>query len=437
VGPIDHGPALDADLAARLAETFRLEYGRIVAAVLRIVRDVDAAEEIAQEAFEQALDHWPSGGIPARPGAWLLTTARRRALDRLRRARRAGAHAAALAYEIEIGANDEQPEVTDSAAIPDDRLRLIFTCCHPALPASSRVALTLRLVGGLTTPEIARAFLVPEPTIAQRLVRAKRAIRSHALPYEVPGGAELSVRLPAVLAVVYLIFNEGYAAHTGDDLVRHDLCQEALRLGQMLAELMPEEPEVLGLLALMELQMSRSATRTDAEGNLILLADQDRSRWDQARIARGLAALDAAGPIERAGPYQLQAAIAACHARAASSVATEWTRIVALYDALAQVAPSPVIDLNRAAAIGLSDGPAAGLAALEEIDVAALREYHLLPAARGEFLRQLGRWPEAAAEYRRALVLADNVRERRFLAARLGACEGGGTDANPTPARGA
>src|SRR5437867_10141592 len=273
----------DGGVQARVAETFRLEYARVVASVLRIVRDIDTAEEVVQEAFVQALDHWPANGTPDRPGAWLLTTARRRAFDRLRRTRRAGAHAEALAYEVELGAMDDGPDVSEPDEIPDDRLRLIFTCCHPALPADSRVALTLRLVGGLTTIEIARAFLVPEPTIAQRLVRAKRTIRDRGLPYEVPEGVELSARLPAVLAVVYLIFNEGYAAHTGDALVRHDLCQEALRLGHMLAKLTPDEAEVLGLLALRELQASRAATRTDGDGNLVLLADQDRSRWDQAR----------------------------------------------------------------------------------------------------------------------------------------------------------
>src|SRR6266705_3167476 len=291
---------------ARVAEAFRLEYGRVVASVLRIVRDIDTAEEVVQEAFAQALDRWPADGTPERPGAWLLTTARRRALDRLRHARRAGAGADALAYQAALGAMDEGLEVTDPAEIPDDRLRLIFTCCHPGLPADSRVALTLRLVGGLSTAEIARAFLVPEPTIAQRLVRAKRTIRDRAFPYEVPEGAELSERLPAVLAVIYLIFNEGYAAHTGDALVRHDLCEEAIRLGLILVELMPSEPEALGLIALMELHASRAPTRTDADGNLVLLADQDRARWDRARIARGRAYLDRAGPMERAGPYQLQ-----------------------------------------------------------------------------------------------------------------------------------
>jgi RNA polymerase sigma factor (sigma-70 family) len=426
VKPNDHGQAPGSDAHARVADVFRQEYARIVASVLRIVRDIDLAEEIVQEAFEQALDHWPETGTPDRPGAWLLTTARRRALDRLRRARRAETHADAIAYEALLGAGDEIPDVTDPETIADDRLRLVFTCCHPGLAADSRVALTLRLVGGLSTGEIARAFLVPEPTIAQRLVRAKRTIRDRALPYEVPEGAELSDRLPAVLAVVYLIFNEGYAAHTGDALVRDDLCIEAVRLGHMLAELMPLEPEVLGLVALMELQTSRAATRADADGNLVLLADQDRARWEKPRIARGLALLERAGPLARAGPYQLQAAIAACHARAASWETTDWEAIVIHYQALAEVAPSPVVELNRAVAIGFAHGPAAGLVALDGIDTASLRGYHLLPAARADFLRRLGRRTEAAAEYRRALALTENAREQTFYAARLAACEASG-----------
>ena len=419
------GPAAHDDVQARVSEAFRLEYARVVASVLRIVRDIDAAEEVVQEAFAQALDRWPVTGLPDRPGAWLLTAARRRALDRLRHTRRVEGHADAIAYEATLGANDGVPDVTDPETIPDDRLRLIFTCCHPGLPADSRVALTLKLVGGLSTTEIARAFLAPEPTIAQRLVRAKRAIRDRALPYEVPDDGELPGRLPAVLAVIYLIFNEGYAAQSGNALVRHDLCDEALRLGRMLAELMPEEPEVRGLLALMELQASRAATRTDADGNLVLLEDQDRSRWDQAGIVRGLASLEHAGPMARAGPYQRQAAIAACHARAASWDATDWRQIVEHYEALAAIAPSPVVELNRAVAIGLARGPAAGLAALDDVDDAALRGYHLLPGARADFLRRLGRRTDAATEYRRALGLTDNARERAFYAARLAACEPG------------
>jgi len=415
----------DESVRARLAEVFRLEHARVVASVLRIVRDIDAAQEVVQEAFEQALDHWPADGVPDRPGAWLLTTARRRALDHLRRTRRAGARVDALAHAA-LGETHPPPDVSDPDEIPDDRLRLIFTCCHPALPADSRVALTLRLVGGLSTTEIARGFLVPEPTVAQRLVRAKRTIRDGGFPYEVPEGADLSSRLSAVLAVLYLIFNEGYAAHSGGDLVRHDLCEEAIRLGHVLAELMPREAEILGLLALMELQASRAAARTDVDGNIVLLEDQDRLRWDRARIARGLDCLERAGPLPRAGPYQLQAAIAACHAQALSWEATDWPRIVAHYRALAELAPSPVVELNLAVAIGLAQGPVAGLAALDRIGDPALRDYHLLPAARAEFLRRLGRRPEAAVEYRRALHLADNPREQAFLAARLAACEAGG-----------
>ncbi len=425
MGPTDRERVLDT-VHARVAETFRLEYARVVASVLRIVRDIDAAEEVVQEAFVQALDHWPANGTPDRPGAWLLTTARRRAFDRLRRTRRAGAHAEALAYEVELGAMDDGPDVSEPDEIPDDRLRLIFTCCHPALPADSRVALTLRLVGGLTTIEIARAFLVPEPTIAQRLVRAKRTIRDRGLPYEVPEGEDLGGRLPAVLAVLYLIFNEGYAAHTGEALVRHELCEEAIRLGGMLAELMPRESEALGLVALMELQASRTAARVDPDGNLVLLADQDRTHWDRARIARGLSWLGRAGRLASPGPYQLQAAIAACHARADSWEATDWPRIVDLYMVLAEVAPSPVVELNRAVAIGLAQGPEAGLAALDVIDASALRGYHLLPAARADFLRRLGRWTDAAGEYRRALGLAENAREQTFYERRLAACEAAG-----------
>jgi RNA polymerase sigma factor (sigma-70 family) len=407
---------------ARVAEVFRLEYGRVVASVLRIIRDIESAQEIVQEAFEQALSHWPASGMPDRPGAWLLTTARRRALDHLRRGRRAAARAGELA---DVAQGAMPADVDEPDAIPDDRLRLIFTCCHPALPAESRVALTLRLVGGLSTVEIARAFLVPEPTIAQRLVRAKRAIRDGGFPYEVPEGLELAERLAPVLAVLYLIFNEGYAAHSGQDLLRGELCEEAIRLGHVLAELMPDQPEALGLLALMELQASRAAARTDADGNLVLLEDQDRRRWDRARIGRGLALLERAGARGNAGagPYHLQAAIAACHARAASWEATDWERIVDHYRALAALAPAPVVELNLAVAVGLADGPSAGLAALEALDAAALRDYHLLPAARADFLRRLGRFPEAAVEYRRALRLADNPREKAFLAGRLAACE--------------
>jgi RNA polymerase sigma-70 factor (ECF subfamily) len=341
----------------------------------------------------------------------------------LRRARRASAHADELARERDLAV--EAFDVTDPATIPDDRLRLIFTCCHPALSADGRVALTLRMIGGLTTAEIARAFLASEATIAQRLVRAKRTIREHEIPYEVPAAGELSERLPAVLAVIYLIFNEGYAAHTGDALVRDDLCSEAIRLGGMLAGLMPGEPEVLGLLALMELQASRFAARMDANGDLVLLADQDRRRWDRGRIERGLACLDALP--EAAGPCQLQAMIAACHARAASWEATDWARIIALYDRLGDLTPSPVVALNRAAAIGMAHGAEAGLAALDALDSDALKGYRFLPSTRGDFLRRLERWGEAAACYREALGMVENASERRFLTGRLEECEGRGT----------
>jgi RNA polymerase sigma-70 factor, ECF subfamily len=389
--------------------------------VARIVRDLDAAEEVVQEAFALALERWPRDGVPTRPGAWLLTAARRRALDRLRRTRRAGVHADALAREIELGAPDEGPDVSDPATIPDDRLRLIFTCCHPALSADGRVALTLRMIGGLTTAEIAHAFLVPETTIAQRLVRAKRTIRDREIPYEVPEPDELDERLPAVLAVIYLIFNEGYSAHTGESLVRDDLCTEAIRLGGMLAGLMPGEPEVLGLLALMELQASRLLARTDATGDLVLLADQDRTRWDRGRIERGLACLGVLP--EPAGPYQLQAMIAACHARAGSWDATDWPRIIALYERLTDMAPSPVVALNRAAAIGMAHGAEAGLAALDALDSDALKGYRFLPSTRGDFLMRLARWAEAATCYREALGLVENASERRFLSGRLEECE--------------
>jgi RNA polymerase sigma-70 factor (ECF subfamily) len=412
----DHGKALEG----RITEVFRAEYARVVASVLRIARTIDEAEEVVQEAFIQAVAHWPVEGVPQRPGAWVLTTARRRALDRLRSARRA--EVGARSYET-VFATHEVADALEPDVIPDDRLRLIFTCCHPVLALESRVALTLRLVGGLSTVEIARAFLVAEPTIAQRLVRAKRAIRDEDVRYEVPEGTELTERLPAVLAVIYLIFNEGYAAHSGDTLVREDLCAEAIRLGRMVAELMPAT-EVLGLLALMELQASRAAARTDANGNLVLLADQDRARWSASLIADGLAHLAAAGSIARAGFYQLQAAIAACHARATSWDATDWTAIVALYDRLVALAPSPVIALNRASAIAMAHGPAAGLAALDGADLRGLGAYHLVPAARADCLRRLGRRTEAAAEYRAALELADNARERAFLAARLAECAG-------------
>ena len=407
--------------AGLIDDLVRRESARVVGMLVRMLGSVDRAQETFQESLVAALERWPVEGVPRNPAAWLVTVAKHRAIDTLRLER-------LHETKHEAIARDGPPAPASPAGLPDDRLRLVFTCCHPALSTESQVAITLRLVCGLGTDEIARAFLVSEPTIAQRLVRAKRTIRERGLVYEVPEGDELTNRLPAVLAVVYLIFNEGYAAHTGDALLRDDLCVEAIRLGTMLAELMPAEPEVLGLLALMELQASRAAARADDAGQLVLLADQDRTRWDRRQIERGLGWLARAGAIERAGPYQLQAAIAACHARALSWEATDWPRIVALYATLAAVAPSPVVDLNRAAAIGMAEGPAAGLAALDRVDAAPLSAYHLLPAARADFLRRLGRRAEAARQYRAALELVDNARERAFLTARLAECESAGDD---------
>ncbi len=384
--------------------------------------DLDAAEETVQEALAAALVHWPVDGLPDNPGAWLMTVARNRARDHLRRRRRLHQRIEALAREG-AGGLAEPPLEEDPAGIADDRLRLIFTCCHPALPPESQVALTLRLVGGLSTGEIARAFLVPEPTVAQRIVRAKRAIRARRLPYAVPEAAELPARLAAVLAVIYLVFNEGHTAREGDRLVRGEVCEEALRLGATLAELMPGEPEAQGLVALMELTAARLPARADARGDLVLLADQDRGRWDRRLIARGLARLDRAGPLEDAGPYRLQAAIAACHARAPTWEATDWADIADLYGRLHALTPTPVIALNRAVAVSMAAGPAAGLAILDTLEDPALAGYHHLPAARGDCLRRLGRWPQAAAAYRRALSLTKNRREQAFFAARVEECE--------------
>ncbi len=375
-----------------------------------------------QEALAAALVHWPVDGLPDSPGAWLMTVARNRARDHLRRRRRIRKKVEALARES-AGDRDEPPPLDDPAVIADDRLRLIFTCCHPALPSESRVALTLRLVGGLSTGEIARAFLLREPTIAQRIVRAKQLIRARRLPYEVPRAADLPARVASVLAVIYLVFNEGHTAREGDRLVREEVCEEALRLGTLLAALMPAEPEVLGLAALMELTAARAPARTGRDGDVILLADQDRGRWAADRIARGLGLLDRAGPLQDAGPYRLQAAIAACHVRAATWEATDWTTIAGLYGHLHTLAPSPVVALNRAVAVSMVEGPAAALPLLDALEGPPLAGYHHLPAARGDVLRRLGRWPEAAAAYRRTLALTRNRREQAFFAARLAECE--------------
>ena len=403
---------------------FRGEYGRLVASVARMLGDLDAAEETVQEALATALVRWPADGLPDNPGAWLMTVARNRARDHLRRRRRNARKVEALARETDHAAAeaDAAAEPATPTPIADDRLRLIFTCCHPALPPESQVALTLRLVGGLSTGEIARAFLLPEPTIAQRIVRAKRLIRTRRLPYAVPEAAELPARLASVLAVIYLVFNEGHTAREGDRLVRDEVCEEALRLGAMLVELMPGDPEALGLLALMELTAARAPARTDPRGDVVLLADQDRARWDAARVARGLGLLERAGPLEGAGPYRLQAAIAACHAGAPSWAATDWRAIAQLYARLEALTPSPVIALNRAIAVGMAEGPAAALTLLDALEGPALAGYHHLPAARGDCLRRLGRWPEAAEAYRRARGLTRNRREQAFFDARVAEC---------------
>jgi RNA polymerase sigma factor (sigma-70 family) len=400
---------------------WRIESARIIGAVARLVRDVGLAEELAQDALVAALEHWPTDGIPDNPGAWLMAAAKNRALDRLRQ------QALHLRKRQELGADADArgdhvvPDFSDAldAAddIGDDLLRLVFTACHPVLAREAQVALTLRLLGGLTTTEIARAFLQPEPTIAQRIVRAKRALGAARIPFEVPRGDALAARLAAVLEVIYLIFNEGYSATAGDDWMRPALCDEALRLGRVLAQLAPQQSEVHGLVALMEIQASRTRARVDAQGRPILLLEQDRGRWDHLLIGRGLAALERAAALggER-GPYELQAAIAACHARAPAAVQTDWVQIVALYDALAQRLPSPVVELNRAVAVGMAFGPAAALPLVDALAAAGqLDRYHLLGAVRGDLLAKLGRPGEARQAFERAAELATNQRERELL----------------------
>jgi RNA polymerase sigma-70 factor (ECF subfamily) len=404
------------EVSDAVADAFREEWGRVVAALIGTTGDWDLAEECAQEAFASALKTWPRDGVPRRPGAWLTTVARNRALDRLRRST---AEAAKL-REVAALAPADEPGLDDDSGIRDDRLRLMFTCCHPALPLEARVALTLRTLAGLTTAEIARAFLVPEPTMAKRLVRAKNKIRHAGIPYRVPPAHLLPERVVGVLAVLYLLFNEGYAASAGADLVRQGLCAEAIRLGRAMAGLMPDEPEALGLLALMLLHNARRAARVDAAGDLVTLEDQDRARWDRAGIDEGTGVLDAALRRGRPGPYQLQAAIAACHATAPDAVATDWAQIALLYRRLGQLTPSPVIELNRAVAVAMADGPEAGLALVAAIeDTGALAGYYLLPATRADLLRRLGRRAEAAASYRTARDLAATDAERRYLDRRL------------------
>jgi RNA polymerase sigma-70 factor, ECF subfamily len=406
------------EVQAAVADAFRQEWGRVVATLIRMTRDWDLAEECAQDAFALALERWARDGVPRRPGAWLTTTARNRALDRFRR----GATEATKLQELAVLSSPEEHEDEgDESGVSDDRLRLIFTCCHPALPLEARVALTLRTLAGLTIDEIARAFLVAEPTMAKRLVRAKSKIRNAGIPYRVPPAHLLPERTGGVLAVLYLLFNEGYVATAGPDLVRQALCTEAIRLTRTLATLMPDEPEALGLLALMLLHHARRDGRVDDAGDLVTLDEQDRSRWDASEIEEGLGVLDAALRHDSAGYYQLQAAIAACHATAETAADTDWSHIAVLYGRLAEVAPSPVVDLNRAVAVAMAEGPAAGLQLVEELAAAgALAGYHLLPATRADLLRRLDRRSEAAAAYREALELATTDAERRYLTRRLG-----------------
>jgi RNA polymerase sigma-70 factor (ECF subfamily) len=405
---------------------WRIESARIIAGLARIVRDVGLAEELAQDALVAALERWPESGVPDNPGAWLMATAKHRAIDRLRRGKLLERKHEELGRELEAQLERAVPDLDDAIDddVGDDLLRLIFISCHPVLSTEARVALTLRLLGGLTTDEIARAFLVPEPTVAQRIVRAKRTLAEARVPFEVPRGAELAARLSSVLEVVYLVFNEGYSATAGDDWMRPALCEDALRLGRILAELAPQEPEVHGLVALMEIQASRSRARISPSGEPILLLEQDRARWDHVLVRRGLAALERAEKFGGAlGPYQLQAAIAACHARARTPAETDWARIAALYDALAQLAASPVVELNRAVALAMAFGPAAGLELVDALtSEPSLKGYHLLPSVRGDLLAKLGRLEEARAELERAASLTRNARERELLLERAAAC---------------
>ncbi|MDQ2825809.1 MAG: RNA polymerase sigma factor [Actinomycetota bacterium] len=430
------GPVAGPDVEAAVAAAFRDEWGRVVATLIRVTGDWDLAEECAQDAFAAALERWPADGIPRTPGAWLTTTARNRAIDRLRRAATGAAKLAEVAMEPPSEEPHASPvdddEVNDSG-VGDDRLRLIFTCCHPALALDARVALTLRSLAGLTTAEIARAFLVPEATMAQRLVRAKRKIRNAGIPYRVPPAHLLGDRVGSVLAVLYLLFNEGYSASTGSDLIRTGLCAEAVRLARTLVVLMPDEAEAMGLLALLLLHDARRPARVDAGGDLVPLDEQDRTQWDDGAIDEGLTVLDAALRRERPGPYQVQAAIAACHASAPDPAATDWGEIALLYGRLARFVPGPVVELNRAVAVAMADGPEAGLVLVDALDVGgSLAGYHLLPATRADLLRRLGRNVEAAAAYRQALDLTSTDAERRYLTERLAESRSAWEQARPS-----
>jgi RNA polymerase sigma factor (sigma-70 family) len=420
-----------SDTHRAIDAVWRIESAKLIAGLARIVRDVGLAEDLAQDALVAALEQWPESGVPRNPAAWLMATAKHRAIDLLRRRtlleRKHEELARALEAEREGAAADRDAALDDE--IGDDLLRLVFTACHPVLSAEARVALTLRLLCGLTTEEIARAFLVPEPTVAQRIVRAKRTLAEERVPFEVPRGPELAGRLSSVLEVIYLVFNEGYTATVGDDWMRPALCEDALRLGRILAELVPQEREVHGLVALMEIQASRSRARVGPSGELIRLFDQDRALWDQLLIRRGLAALARADGLGGGrGPYAIQAAIAACHARAPAPAETDWARIAALYEELARLTPSPVVELNRAVALAMAFGPAAGLELVDALtSEPSLRNYHLLPSVRGDLLAKLGRSDEARAEFERAASMTRNVRERELLLDRARECTGGST----------
>ena len=413
-----------ADAHRAIDAVWRIESAKLIAGLARIVRDVGLAEDLAQDALVAALERWPTTGVPDNPGAWLMSTAKHRAIDRLRRDRLHDRKHDQIAIELEAQLARGVPDV-DAALddhVGDDMLRLIFTACHPVLSMEGRVALTLRLLGGLTTEEIARAFLAPEPTIAQRIVRAKRTLAERGVPFEVPRGEDFTARLASVLQVIYLVFNEGYAATAGEHWLRPELCEDALRLGRILAELVPDEAEVHGLVALMEIQASRMRARVDRSGTPILLLDQDRARWDQLLIHRGLSALARAETLGSRGPYVLQAAIAACHARARSASDTDWGRIAALYALLADLVPSPVVELNRAVALGMAFGPSVGLEAVDALaSEPSLKGYHLLPSVRGDLLAKLDRHEEARAEFERAAALTKNARERELLQARAAA----------------